>query len=150
MSSARAKRIPGIEQAPYIGALLRLAHQVARSRLLQALADRGLDDFKEAYFGLFQYPAIDGMRPTALAKRLGVSKQALNHLLGQLEKLGYLQRRRERTNGHITVHLTERGWLVVESNVAAIRQLEADWQRQLGKRRFAELKATLQELTGFA
>jgi len=149
MSSARTNKIPGIEQAPYIGALLRLAHQVVRARLLQALAERGLDDINEAYFGLFQYPPIDGMRPTALAKRLGVSKQALNHLLGQLEKLGYVQRRREPTNGHIAVHLTERGWLVVESNVAAIRRLETDWQRLLGKQRFAELKATLKELTGF-
>ena len=113
MSSARVKKISGIEKAPYIGALLRLAHQVARSRLLQALAERGMDDINEAYFGLFQYPPIDGMRPAALAKQLGVSKQAMNHLLGQLEKLGYLQRRRERENGHTAVHLTERGWLVV-------------------------------------
>jgi len=148
MSSVRVKEIPGIEKAPYVGALLRLAHRVVRSRLLQALAERGLDDINEAYFGLFQYPPIDGMRPAALAKHLGVSKQALNHLLGQLEKLGYLQRRRERGNRHTTVHLTERGWKVVESNVETVRQIEADWERQLGKRRFADLKAALQELIG--
>jgi DNA-binding MarR family transcriptional regulator len=142
------KKIPGLEKAPYIGALLRLAHQVARSRLFQALAERGLYDINEAYFGLFQYPPIDGMRPAALAKQLGVSKQALNHLLGQLEKLGYLERRREADGGQTTIHLTERGWRVVESNVASVRQLEADWERQLGKRRFAELKAALRELTG--
>ena len=148
MSSGRIKKIPGIRKAPYVGALLRLAHQAARSRLLQALAERGLDDINEAYFGLFQYPPIDGMRPADLAKHLGVSKQALNHLLGRLESLGYLQRRREQKGGHTTVRLTERGWLVVESNVAAIRQLEADWQRRLGKRRFTDFKAALQELTG--
>jgi hypothetical protein len=28
-----------------------------------------------------------------------------------------------------------------------MRQLEADWQRKLGKRRFAELKEALRELT---
>ena len=88
------------------------------------------------------------MRPIDLAKRLGVSKQALNHLLGQLEKLGYLQRRHEQPNGHAAVYLTERGWLVVESNVATMRRLEADWQQQLGKERFTSLKAALKELTG--
>jgi DNA-binding MarR family transcriptional regulator len=148
MSTPRLKRISGIEDAPYIGALLRMAHQEAISRLLKALADRGLGDINQAYFGLFQYPPIDGMRPIDLAKRLGISKQALNHLLGQLEKLGYLQRRHEQPNGHATVHLTERGWLVVESNIATLRQLEADWQRQLGKQRFADLKAALKELSG--
>ena len=149
MSSPRHKRIPGIEKAPYIGALLRLAHQEVRSRLLKALADRGLGDIHQAYFGLFQYPPIDGMRPIDLAKRLGISKQALNHLLGQLERLGYLQRRHAQPNGHAAVYLTERGWLVVESNVATMRQIEADWQQQLGKKRFADLKAALNELTGF-
>jgi DNA-binding MarR family transcriptional regulator len=148
MSSPRLKRIPGLEEVPYIGALLRLAHQEALARLLEALTDRGLGDINQAYFGLFQYPPIDGMRPIELAKRLGISKQALNHLLGQLEKLGYLQRRHEQPNGHAAVYLTERGWLVVESNVATMRQLEADWQRQLGKQRFADLKAALKELTG--
>jgi len=149
MSSTRLKKIPGIGEAPYVGALLRLAHQVVRSRLLQALADRGFADVNEAYSGLFQYPPIDGMRPSALAKRLGISKQALNHLLGQLEKLGYLKRRGEGEAGHVVVRYTERGWRVIETNVAAVRQLEVDWQRQLGKQRFTNLKETLRELTGF-
>jgi DNA-binding MarR family transcriptional regulator len=148
MSSARLKKIPGVENAPYIGALLRMTHQKVMARLLQALADRGLGDINQAYFGLFQYPPIDGMRPIDLAKRLGVSKQALNHLLGQLEKLGYLQRRHEQPNGHAAVYLTERGWLVVESNVATMRRLEADWQQRLGKERFTSLKAALKELSG--
>lgn len=148
MSSVRLKKIPGIAKAPYVGALLRLAHKVARARLLDALAERGFEDINEAYFSLFQYPPVDGMRPSALAKQLGISKQALNHLLGQLEKLGYLERRREPGNGHIAVRFTERGWQVLESNIAAVRQLETDWQRQLGKQRFADLKEALQELTG--
>ena len=149
MSSVRSKKVSGSANAPYVGALLRLAHQVARSRLLQGLVDRGLGDIDAAYFSLFQYPAIDGMRPIALAKQLGVSKQALNHLLGQLEKLGYLQRRRDPESGHTLIHYTERGWLAIESNIASVRQLEAEWQRQLGKQRFADLKETLRELTGF-
>jgi DNA-binding MarR family transcriptional regulator len=100
-----------------------------------------------AHERLFHYPPINGMRPADLAKRLGVSKQALNHLLGQLEKLRYLQRRREQGNGHTAVYFTERGWLVLESTIATMRQLEADWQRKLGKRRFADLKEALRKLT---
>ncbi|GEM_PF-802745 len=149
MSSPRQRRVPGIEKAPYIGALLRLAHQQALSRILQALAERGMSDINQAYFGLFQYPPADGMRPIDLAKRIGASKQALNHLLGQLEKLGYLKRRHEHGNRQATIRLTERGWRVLESNIATMQELEADWERRLGKRRFADLKATLQELTGF-
>ena len=150
MSRARLRQIPGIEKIPYIGALLRLAFEEARSRTLQALAERGLGDINQAHSRLFQYPPIDGMRPAELAKRLGVSKQALNHLLGQLEKLRYLQRRREPGNGHTAVYFTERGWLVLESTIATMRQLEADWQRKLGKRQFADLKEALRKLTGLS
>lgn len=150
MSSSRRSSISGIAEAPYIGALLRLAHQVARARLLQALAERGLADINQAYFSLFQYPSIDGMRPSEVARRLGISKQALNHLLGQVEKLGYLERRCEGAERHVVVRLTARGWRVIETNIAAVRRLEADWQRQLGKQRFASLKEALKELTGFS
>ena len=149
MSSVRLKKIPGIEEIPYIGALLRLAHQEVITRLLQALAERGMGDINQAYFGLFRYPPIDGKRPGELAAGLGVSKQALNHLLGQLEKLGYLERRKETESGHTAVYLTDKGWRVVESNVATMRALEADWQRRLGEQRFGELKAALRDLTGF-
>ncbi len=148
MSSTDASRVPGIEQAPYIGALLRLALQTARGRIVQALNEKGLDDINQAYAPLFQYPPIDGMRPSDLAKRLGISKQALNHLLGQVEKLGYVERRAAQGNRGAAVHFTERGWLVLETSVATMQQLEADWQAQIGERRFAELKATLRELTG--
>ena len=148
MSSVRTREISGIEKAPYVGALLRLAHREVRARLLQALAELGMGDINEAYFSLFQYPPVDGMRPADLAKQLGISKQALNHLLGQLEKLGYLERHRERGDRHTTIHLTERGWRVVESNVATMNKIEEDWQRRLGKRRFADLKTALRELSG--
>ena len=84
--------------------------------------------------------------------RLHVDRLAVDgpgHLLGQLEKLGYLQRRHALPNGHAAVYLSECGWLVVGSNLATMRQIEADWQQQLGKKRFADLKAAQKELTGF-
>ena len=47
-----------------------------------------------------------------------------------------------------TLRYTERGWRVLDITIAAMQRLEADWQGKIGKRRFAELKATLKELTG--
>jgi DNA-binding MarR family transcriptional regulator len=35
-----------------------------------------------------------GARPSDLAARLGITKQALNYLLGELERLDYLERQR--------------------------------------------------------
>ena len=115
--------------------------------MLAALEEKGLDGINEAHFVLFQLPPPDGERPSDLAKRAGVSKQAINYLLGQLEKLGYLERRRDQDDGHPRVHLTDRGWQVMESNIDVMLSREAEWERQLGKRRFADLKSALYELT---
>lgn len=148
MSSATPHQIPGFDQAPYIGALMRMGLEVARGRILDALAQAGLADLNLTHLGLFQYPPIDGQRPSEVAKRLRMSKQALNHLLGQLERLGYLERCAEVSGRQTTLHYTERGWRVLEVTVAAMQRLEADWQDQIGKRRFAEFKSTLKELLG--
>jgi DNA-binding MarR family transcriptional regulator len=130
---------------------MRMGLEVARARIFEALADAGLADLNLAHLGLFQYPPIDGQRPSDVAKRLRMSKQALNHVLGQLERLGYLERRAdEPTSRQTTLRYTERGWQVLDITIAAMQRLELDWQDQIGKRRFAEFKSTLKDLLGAA
>src|SRR3954462_14605029 len=78
---------------PLIGALLRLPWEAVQRRMLERLHDLGFDDLDAAHVNVFQYPGPQGARPSELAARLRISKQALNYLLGQLERLGYLERR---------------------------------------------------------
>src|SRR6266705_5456129 len=78
---------------PLIGALLRLPWDAVQEHMLDRLHESGFGDFDAAYLTVFQYPGPQGSRPSELAARLRISKQALNYLLGQLEQLGYLERR---------------------------------------------------------
>src|SRR5437870_13649002 len=78
---------------PLIGALLRIPWEAVQRHMLERLHDRGFDDLDAAHLNVFQYPGPQGVRPTELAAQLRISKQALNYLLGQLEHLGYLERR---------------------------------------------------------
>src|SRR5438093_8091532 len=93
-SSRFTKASPEEQQSPppLIGALLRLPWEAVQRHMLERLHEHGFADFDAAYLGVFQYPGPQGVRPSELAARLRVSKQALNHLLGQLERLGYLAR----------------------------------------------------------
>src|SRR5213592_5270384 len=77
---------------PLIGALLRIPWEDVQRHMLERLHSHGFDDLDAAHLNVFQYPGPQGARPSDLAARLRISKQALNHLLGQLEKLGYLER----------------------------------------------------------
>src|SRR2546421_1505129 len=80
---------------PLIGALLRMPWEAVQRHMLARLHERGFTDLDAAHLNVFQYPGPQGARPSELAARLGVSKQALNYLLGELERLSYIERRQD-------------------------------------------------------
>ena len=132
---------------PLIGALLRIPWESVQQRMLERLHESGFDDFDRAYFAVFRYPGPQGARPTDLAVRVGISKQALNYLLRELERLGYLER--EPDPGDLRakrIVLTERGVAAVAVIRDAVAEMEAAWQQRLGPKRFALLRDLLLEL----
>src|SRR5213083_635991 len=132
---------------PLIGALLRMPWDAVQEHMLDRLHESGFGDFDAAYLTVFQYPGPQGARPSALAARLRISKQALNYLLGELERLGYLERRADPDDLRSKrIALTPRGLSAVRVIRDAVSEMEAAWARQLGRKRFAELRGLLLEL----
>jgi DNA-binding MarR family transcriptional regulator len=132
---------------PLIGALLRMPFETVRERMLDGLHERGFNDLVAAHLDVFQYPGPENQRPSELAKRARMSKQALNYLLGQIERLGYLERRQDAEDQRVKrVHLTERGRAAVRTIREIVFEVEADWERQLGRERFAQLRELLERL----
>ena len=132
---------------PMIGALLRIPWERVVRRMLERLHAEGFDDLDMAHLNLFLYPGPQGARPSELAAQRGISKQAANYLLGQLEGLGYLERRPDAGDGRSKrIALTDRGERAAYTIRDAVKDVERDWQAQLGQDRFAELKALLLEL----
>jgi hypothetical protein len=115
---------------PLIGALLRIPFETVRDRMLDGLHERGYTDLVAAHLDVFQYPGPENQRPSELAIQTRMSKQALNYLLGQLEQLGYLTRETDPND-----HRSKR-----------VREVEAEWERQLGPRKFAQLRELLTQL----
>ena len=76
-----------------------------------------------------------------------MSKQALNYLLGQLERLGYLQRQEDpRDQRFKRIALTERGQRAARAMRDIVREVETEWEQGLGTERFAELRLLLTDL----
>ena len=140
-SAAHDRRGP-----PYIGSLLRMTYQVIRRRMFEAHMERGFTDLNSALLNVFVYPPPDGVRPTELAERLNMTKQALNYLLGQLESLGYIERRVGKGSRRL-VFLTRRGWQVFETQWEALRTLEDEWSATLGVRKFDDFVDALRQLS---
>ena|SRR5215212_4111367 len=132
---------------PLIGALLRFPWEEVQRHMLERLHERGFNDLDAAHLQVFQYPGPQEARPTELAARLRMSKQALNYLLGELERLAYLARRPDPDDLRSKrVVLTRQGNAVVRVIREAVREVEASWADHLGAERFAELRTLLLEL----
>src|SRR5919204_1126060 len=129
---------------PLIGALLRIPWEAVQRHMLERLHERGFDDLDAAHLNVFQYPGPEGARPSDLAARLRMSKQALNYLLGELERLGYLERRPDPADLRCKrVALTERGRSALRVIRDAVAEVETTWGAQLGSKRFSQLRGLL-------
>jgi DNA-binding MarR family transcriptional regulator len=134
-----------------IGALLRVPWEAVQRYMLERLHERGFDDLDAAHLNVFQYPGPQGARPTELAARLRITKQALNYLLGELERLGYVERKPDPVDSRSKrLALTRRGISVVRVIREAVADLEVAWAQQLGQRRFSQLRKLLLELNEVA
>jgi DNA-binding MarR family transcriptional regulator len=130
-----------------IGALLRMPAEAVRRRMLEHLRARGFDGLEAAHLNVFQYPGPEGARPSELAAELGMSKQALNYMLGELERLGYLERLPDPEDTRSKrIALTARGSAAVKTMLDAVRAVERDWRRELGAKEFEQLRALLLDL----
>ncbi len=129
---------------PMIGALMRLPWEAVMHRMLQALHEHGFDDIDAPHLGVLLWPGPEGMRPSDLAARLRVTKQALNYLLGELERLGYLERRPDPDDGRARrIAITERGKALIPVIRDAVAEAERAWAAELGEDRFAQLRELL-------
>ena len=132
---------------PLIGALLRIPWEVVQRHMLERLHEHGFDDLDAAHLNVFQYPGPQGARPSELATRLRMSKQALGYLLGGLERLAYLERRPDPDDLRSKrIVLTSRGIAAIGVIRDAVGEVETAWAQQLGPTRFAQLRDLLTDL----
>lgn len=134
-----------------------MASDYVRNRLITRLHEVGYTDLVLAHTRVLQYPGPDNLRPSDLAAQAGMSKQAVNYLLGQLVDRGYLVRDGDSNDRRLRrVRLTERGWAAQQDMRGIIAEIELDWQQQLGEEDFRHLRDTLHRLrminypTGYA
>lgn len=127
-----------------IGALLRVPAQAIHRRLINELNAAGFEELRLPHMAVLQFPGPDGVRPGTLAERAGISKQAMNQLLGSLETLGYVVRSDAPNEGRARIiRFTKRGRAAYAKIHEILRDIEREWSAGLGRRDFAQLKELL-------
>jgi DNA-binding MarR family transcriptional regulator len=132
---------------PLIGALMRMPVDAIRIRMLSALHERGFTDLVPAHLIVLRYPGPNGRRPVEIAAQSGMSKQALNYLLGQLEEAGYLTRVDDRDDRRSKrVYTTPRGEAAIGVMRATVTTVEREFAKTFGADELDALRSLLARL----
>jgi DNA-binding MarR family transcriptional regulator len=113
------------ERPPPLLRLLTLSTQQLAGMLHERLRAAGFDDQRPADDAAFAHIPGEGIRLTDLARRAGVSKQAMAELVDSLEARGYVERQPDPTDGRAKfVVFSERGWTAVATALDALDDIE--------------------------
>lgn len=130
-----------------LGVSLFIPYRYTEDRLFRALQDAGFDDWTLAQCRVFQRIAPDGSRLTDLADQAQMTKQSASVLVDQIERLGYVRRVPDPTDGRARLIVIEpRGRRAVEVAMATLGEIYAEWRDYLGTRNFALLQQILGQL----
>ncbi len=75
-----------------------------------------------------------------------MARQATNYPAGQLEALGYLERRATAGSEGRLIHLTKRSHRMMGTIFASLRATEAEWADEVGHRKLATFMDVLRQL----
>jgi DNA-binding MarR family transcriptional regulator len=128
-------------------ALLMGVKQAAVGELHVRLAEQGHEAIREGHGCVFGFIDPEGSRLTDLAERSGLTKQAVGEAVHDLERLGYLERVPDPTDGRAKiVRLTEKGAEARRLGRGILDEVEQRWAEQVGEERVADMRATLEEI----
>ena len=135
---------------PDLTRLLLEGHRALAQELVAQLEERGYPEVRAGHAALvMNIDRRSGTRLTELARRARMTKQGMMLLIDDLEGRGYVRRVPDAEDGRAKmVRLTARGRDYVAEARRAVTAVEAMARRQLGDRRYDQLRSSLEALIG--
>jgi len=134
-------------QYPLIALLQDVQRQMA-DELHRRLGKLGYDEIRPSHGCVFGNMQPHGVRLTDIAERSRITKQSVGEIVTDLESLGYVERIPDPEDKRAKlVRLTRRGQEVQAAARATFAEIEAEWGERIGKKKVADLRAALEELS---
>lgn len=134
--------------APFLPQLIGQAFNVILDELHHHLVQSGYEDLRPThYLNVFRFMDCDGTRPTTLARRAGMTPQAMSELVGYLEKRGYLRRVPDPSDGRGRVVVyADRGTQAAEIAAAYFADMQNRWAALVGPDRLQDVMSALGQI----
>ena len=127
--------------------VLTAANRALVATMMTEVASCGFKDMTPAFVSLMSLLDPTGSRPTILAKRVGITKQAIGQLVRELEARGYVEQVSDSTDTRAKiVRLTKRGVALHAACAKARLGLQSVVIAKLGKLKVSRLQRDLAEL----
>lgn len=131
----------------HIGWRLWDAAAVWKEKFAEQMVAAGHGWYAEARSSVVPYVGLDGTRQADIVARMGLSKQAVQQLIVDLERSGILRRDPDPDDGRgKIVRFTERGLAAQRDSQKAKRVVEAEIRARLGDREFESLMEILKKI----
>ena len=137
-----------VTRQPFLPAMITEAFSQLMDDLHQHLVETGYADLRATHcLNVFRFMDCDGTRPTTLARRAGITPQAMSELVGYLEQRGYLRRLRDPSDGRGRVVVyADRGTRAAEIATSFFADKEARWGVLVGPDRLQDVKSALSQI----
>ena len=143
MKRASSSKPPAQDVVPAVG----MASRTLVSAMMTRLAARGFDGLTPAFASIMPMLDATGIRPTVLAQRAGVTKQAASQLVRLLEGRGYVEQVPDATDERAKViRLTRRGVALRAACFEVRQEIEAVARETLGDARLERFQSDLAKL----
>lgn len=120
----------------------RLVNERAIERVNQQLSPAPA--LRASHTALFPHLSREGVRGADLAKKLGVTKQAVSQLITELEEWGVVEQVADPADGRAKlVRFTKKGEQGLVQGILVLQGIERELSDKIGKRRMQELHTAL-------
>jgi DNA-binding MarR family transcriptional regulator len=121
-----------------------------RSRLMKEFGDGRFPSVDFPNAALWRNLDLhEGADLSTLARRAGVSRQAMQKLARKLERTGLVRLTPDRRDGRrLEVRFTPKGRAMIQESLKVYDRFDAEFAATLGTRRLKQLRDTLQKLAG--
>jgi DNA-binding MarR family transcriptional regulator len=130
-----------------IGSMLRSAWAELIDEVFEQLLCAGFEDLRPLHRPILRDLLVSNLRPSELATRLGISKQAANDLVRELEAKGYITLEPDPDDGRAKrILATDRGWQASETAQESSNAVGRRWAELVGQERYAVFEGVLREI----
>jgi len=116
-----------------VGRVLNNALNRFENRVLELLAEAGHSEARYSHLNLTRNLEVAGTRTTELARRAGMTKQAMGEIVAQCEQLGLVERRPDDTDARAKIVVfTDLGLEWLEAFRDALGKAEQEMRDEVG------------------